>query len=115
MRAFNKTSIEHIYKLTCRDLYLIFNNKYRKKLGSIVVTPSKIFLTPQQLDFLLSLNCRGKVIIGYLKKVNKDKFIFIDRITVTDDYLPIDNLPLCDKCKNIISERLNKLYYTQED
>ena len=106
MRAFKKINIEHLYKLTCRDLHLIFNNKYKKKLGTTIVTASKIFLTTTQINFLLTLNCRGKVVIGYLKKINKNKFVFVDNVTVVDEYITLDNLPVCKKCKFIIKKLL---------
>lgn len=100
MRVVKKLNISHIYKFTCKEIDLVLNNKYSKKLGTSIINASDIILTDKQILFLLTLNCRGNSVIGYLKKTKNGKCIFLDIIEIYEKYLLLDKINVCKKCLN---------------
>ena len=98
MRAIRKQDVRNLYKVTCKDVKLILSGKYKKKLGSFIVKQEHIILTPTQIRFLTTLECKGKVLIGYLEKVRTGLYRFIDLETVMGEYYLLDTRECCKKC-----------------
>ena len=91
MRVVKKKHIQNAYKVTCKDIKLIIEGKYNKKLGSRIVKARDIILTLNQRLYLLNLKCKGKAVIGYLIK-NKHKFYFIDLHEFQDEFISLEIL-----------------------
>ena len=92
MKAIHKKHIRHLYKVTCRDVYYLVNGKFKKRFGSKIVTNKHLFLTNNQLFYLMEIKCKGKAILGYLFYDNEiNKYKFIDIATYYEEYICINN------------------------
>ena len=92
MRVVYKKHIKHLYKVTCRDVFYLLNGTYRKRLGSRIVTSKQIKLTTKELDYLMSINCKGKAILGYFVYDRKNKhYYFVDIATFYQEFICIED------------------------